>query len=171
MGIAFVHEHGILAEDEREPIERSHYPRLGELGRDEVQALARWLRERRNRARDMIRDRRRARRGKGGGGGGANSERGLAAKKQVYARALARVNARLDLLVNEVRIARNAARLRKALERNQARPQHHPGSGASADAGMSSRPNRKVRPTIHGARIGSVSQQGKTAQAMRDARG
>lgn len=170
MGIAFVHEHGLLAEDEREPIERSHYPRLGELARDEVQALARWLRERRNRARDMIRERRRARRGKGAGSG-ESSERGLAAKKQVYARALARVNARLDLLVNEVRTARNAARLRRALDRRKAAPRHHPGAGETADAGMANRPSRRVRPTILGSQVGRISQRTKAAQAARDARG
>jgi hypothetical protein len=47
----------------------------------------------------------------------------------------------------------------------------HPGAGATAASGARAVPNRQARPTIHGARIGSVSQAGRNAQARRDARG
>jgi hypothetical protein len=179
MSVAFATERRLLAEDELEPIQRSHFPLLEGLAKEELVDLARWLRDRRARARDLMRDGRRARRGKaaprgGGPGGAANSdwaERGLAAKKQVYAGALKRVNARLEAIVADERRALYAARLRDALARKQAEAALHPGAGRTAGAGTHPRPSRKPRPTIHGARIGSVSQAGRNAQARRDARG
>ena len=96
MGVEFSAERRLLAEDELDHIQRSHYPALEERTPSELVELARLLRARRDRARDLIRDLRRARRGKGGASDGLSSERGLAAKKQVYARALKRVNARIQ---------------------------------------------------------------------------
>jgi len=98
MGVEFSSERRLLAEDELDPVRRSHYPELAERTRPELVELARFLRARRDRARDLVRDLRRARRGKGNAGDGLGSERGLAAKKQVYARALKRVNARLGMV-------------------------------------------------------------------------
>ena len=99
MGVEFAAERRLLAEDELDPIKRSHYPALAAGSHSELVELARFLRARRDRARDLIRDLRRARRRKGGVGEGVSSERGLAAKKQVYARALKRVNARIGTVV------------------------------------------------------------------------
>jgi len=65
-------------------------------------------------------DLRRARRGKGGGGEGVSSERGLAAKKQVYARALKRVNARIAQIVAEMKRQRAQTAMRSALARPRA---------------------------------------------------
>jgi hypothetical protein len=131
-----------------------------------------WLRARRDRARDLMRDHRRSKRGKGTGAAApVDADRGLAAKKQVFAGALKRTNARLDALLADERRATNLARLRQALGRRQAAVPHHPAAGATPQSGPRARPNRKPRPTIHGARIGSVSQAGRRAQAGRDARG
>jgi hypothetical protein len=94
MGVPFAAERRLLAEEELAPIQRSHHPTLASLTREETLALARWLRERRDRAGGLLRDRRRARRGKATGDG-APSERGLAAKKQVFAHAIRRVNKHL----------------------------------------------------------------------------
>jgi hypothetical protein len=96
-------ERRLLAEDELDPVRRSHYPELEEWTHAELVELVRFLRARRDRARDLIRDLRRARRGKGGAGEGVSSERGLAAKKQVYARALKRVNARIAQIVTDMK--------------------------------------------------------------------
>src|SRR4029077_18855821 len=96
MSITFASERRLVADDEFEPIVRSHYPVVEELSREELVELARWLRERRARARDIVRGRRRVARGKADARGGTAdtaSERGLLAKKQVYASALRRVNA------------------------------------------------------------------------------
>ena len=103
MSVEFSAEARLLAEDERDPVRRSHYPGLEERTHSELVELARFFRARRDRARDLISDLRRARRGKGGVGEGLSSERGLAAKKQVYARALKRVNARIAQTVAEMK--------------------------------------------------------------------
>lgn len=174
MGVAYSAERGLLAEDEIGPIERSHLPQLEAQPREELLDLARWLRARRARARDILHDRRRLRRGKGEPRGTAAeqaSERGLAAKKQIYARALKRVNARIEALDDEARREANLAALRAALVRVQGERAPHPGAGATARRGLHAVENRKRRPTIHPARIGSTSQANKAAQARRDARG
>jgi len=173
MGVEFASERRLLTEDELQPVLSSHYPELSGLERDDVIALARWLRQQRARARDIIYERRRLRRGKGdprGTGSGDASERGLAAKKQVFARALKRVNHYLGTLDAEARRARAIASLHAALGRRQAAPVHHPASGRTANRGMRSRPSVQRPGIISGGRAGSVSQAGKAAQAARDAR-
>lgn len=173
MSIAFATERRRLAEDELEPIRRSHFPLLQELPREEAQELARWLRARRGRARDLVREHRRSTRGKAARAALPlpDADRGLAAKKQVFAGALKRVNARLDALLAAERRDRNLARLREALARRGAEAPAHPAAGPTRHAGTRSLPSRKPRPTIHGARIGSASQAVRDAQAKRDARG
>lgn len=173
MGVEFSAERRLLAEDELDPIRQSHYPGLGELAHSEMVELARFLRARRDRARDLISDLRRTRRGKGGGGAGLSSERGLAAKKQVYARAVKRVNARIVLVVAEMKRQRALTAMQAALARLRTAneiPSRNGKRYGRRHAGMSSRPNRKPRPTINSARIGSGSQAGRVAQAVRDAR-
>jgi hypothetical protein len=103
MNVELSAERRLLAEDELDPVGRSHYPELEEWTHAELVELARFLRARRDRARDLISDLRRARRGKGGVTDGVSSERGLAAKKQVFARALKRVNARIGQIATEMK--------------------------------------------------------------------
>jgi hypothetical protein len=108
MGIPIAAERRLLSEDELGPVARSHYPELESLSRDQLIDLARWLRSRRARARDIVRHRHRVRRGKADPRNPAAaeppSERGLAAKKQVFSHSLRRVNARLHhLLADEKR--------------------------------------------------------------------
>lgn len=172
MSMTFATESRLLAEEELEPIRRSHFPLLEELPREALQELARWLRARRNRARDLMSDHRRAKRGKSDAATPiADADRGLAAKKQVFAHGLRRVNARLDAVLAAEKRARDSGRLRGALARRQAQAPHHPAAGHGVQGQARPKPSRKPRPTIHGARIGSVSQAGRNAQARRDARG
>lgn len=173
MGIAVAGELGLLAENEREPILRSHYPILDTLPQEEVLDLVRWLREQRNRSRDLIRGRRRARRGKAEArspGAEEASERGLAAKKQVFAQALKRANARLDALNGLKRRERNNARLRAALARRQGQEATHPDSGRTANAGLAPRSDRGIRVRVDPREVGRVSQFVRDAQARRDRR-
>lgn len=173
MGAAFHTERGLLAEDELGPVQNSHYPALETLPQDDLVSLARWLRDRHNRARDIIRGRRRARRGKAELRGTASetaSERGLAAKKQVFARGLKRVNARLAQIAAERKRARAVAAMEQALARRKAAPVHHPQGGETAGSGMAPRAREKRRGIVTGGRIGSVSQAGRMAQAARDSR-
>ncbi|MFL1461211.1 hypothetical protein ACI6QG_03345 [Roseococcus sp. DSY-14] len=94
MGASFATERRLLSEEEVGFVRRSHMPALAALTPEEALETARWLRERHARAQGKVRDLRRARRGKSPGDG-APSERGLAAKKQVFARALKRLNGKL----------------------------------------------------------------------------
>jgi len=173
MSITFASERRLVAEDEFEPIVRSHYPEVEELSREELVELARWLRERRARARDIVRSRRRVARGKAEARGGAAesaSERGLVAKKQVYANALRRVNARLATIKAAERRALALANLQAALGRKQAAVPHHPQAGQTADTGFRLKRSAQRRRIIQAARIGSVSQSVRSAQAARDSR-
>jgi hypothetical protein len=173
MSITFASERRLVAQDEFEPIVRSHYPVVEELSREELVELARWLRERRARARDIVRGRRRVARGKADARGGAAetaSERGLLAKKQVYANALKRVNARLATIEAAERRALALARLQAALGRKQAAVPHNPQPGQTAGTGFRLKRGAERRRIVQAARIGSVSQSVRNAQAARDSR-
>ncbi len=81
----------------------------------ELVLLARFLRARRDRARNPIRDLPPARRGKRGVGDGLSSQRSLTAKKQVYVRALQRVNARIAQTMAEAKRQRAPTDMRASL--------------------------------------------------------
>jgi hypothetical protein len=101
MSTSIADERRLLAGSEYDGVAKSHYPALRDVPRDELVTLARWLRDQRAKHRGTIEHRRRVRRGKTEPRNAAAetaSERGLAAKKQVFARALKRVNARLHHL-------------------------------------------------------------------------
>jgi hypothetical protein len=173
MSIPLVSERRLLADDEFQPLVRSHYPLIENLSRQELVDLVKWLRDRRGRARDIVRGRRRVARGKADARGTANetaSERGLSAKKQVFANALKRVNARLARLAAASRRAEIDARLHAALGRKRSATPHHPQPGATTNTGMGrSRVDRR-RKVLQAARIGRVSQSVRNAQAKRDSK-
>lgn len=155
MSITFASERRLVAEDEFEPIVRCHYPVVEELSRAELVELVRWLRERR--ARDIVWGRRRVARGKAearGGTADTASERGLLAKKQVYANALRRVNARLAMIQAAERRALALANLHAALGRKQAAVPHHPQPGQTADTGFRMKRGAQRRRIIQAARDG-----------------
>ena len=172
MSVEIRAERRLLSEDELGQVSSSHYPDLTGLGPDDTLALARWLRGRRDRIRDIIAARRRARRGKAAGAGiesAQSSERGLAAKKQVFARALRRVNARLDRFRAERR--REAARvnLADAVARKRAGISRHPSAGRTARRGMQPLENTRADAVLEGSTVGRASQSVRDAQAKRDA--
>jgi hypothetical protein len=94
----------------------------------------------------------------------------MSAKKQVFSRALRRVNGRLDAFAAEERRARALANLRGALEARRGAASHHPDAGRTAGAGMRSKANRRRGARIDPRQVGSVSQAGRDAQAARDSR-
>ena len=171
MSTSIADERRLLANEEYEPVARSHYPALAGLEREELVELVRWLRERRGKFRGQIEHRRRVRRGKADARTAAAeppSERGVAAKKQVFARALKRVNNRLDsVLTHEKREAMRAG-MTAALERKRRAPVHHPPSGRRARTGTQPIENPKGDDIVHPATVGSISQAGRVAQARRD---
>ena len=172
MGVEFAAERRLLAEDEYDPVARSHHPAVQGLARGELVELARWLRSRRARMRATVRERRRVRRGKAEPRGAAAqppSERGLSAKKQVFARALRRVNGRIERRRAEEKRARATASLHEALERKRAAPVHRPSPGRTAGGGM--RPEDSQEPTVRTEprETGRASRLVPGAQARRDA--
>jgi hypothetical protein len=172
MGVGIASERRLLSEDELERIKLSHYPDLSKLEQEDATALVKWLRERRNRVRDIVRTRRRARRGKAitsGIGAAESSERGLSAKKQVFARAIRRVNAKLERFRVKRRREQMRANLGDALMRRRTRAQHHPASETRPNEGMRPIGNEKRITELEPSQIGRVSQSVKAAQAKRDA--
>lgn len=157
-----------LLGDDFATIARSHYPALDELPAEEVLALARTLREQRDRLRGMVHANRRARRGKGDERATAGNDAALTRRKQVFAAALKRTNHRLDILHGQARRAWHAAALRDALERKRATTPQHPGAGDTPGAGMHAKPSRKRMMRTDPREIGRVSQFVRDAQARRD---
>lgn len=157
-----------LLGDDFATVAPSHYPALSDLPAEEALALARTLREQRDRLRGMVHANRRARRGKGEPRATAGNDAALARRKQVYAAALKRVNHRLDVLHGQARRAWHAAALREVLERKRAMAATHPGAGDAAGAGMHAKPSRKRMMRTDPREIGRVSQFVRNAQAKRD---
>jgi len=157
-----------LLGDDFTAVAPSHYPALAELTPEEALALARTLREQRNRLRGMVHANRRASRGKGEARATAGNDAALTRRKQVYAAALKRVNHRLDVLHGQARRAWHAAALREVLARKRATPAQHPGAGDSAGMGMHAKPSRKRSARTDPREIGRVSQFVRNAQAKRD---
>lgn len=174
MGAPFAAERRLLAEDEIGQVMRSHYPELASLGREDLLALARWLRSQHGRMRNTLRERRRIHRGKADPRGNATAsagERSMSEKKQVFARGLKRVNARIGQLLAERKRAEAATAWREAVARRERATVHHPGAGPTSNNGMRALPSTRRRGIVSGARIGSVSQAGRDAQASRDGGG
>ncbi len=172
MGVEFAAERRLLSEEEMAPLISSHYPGLDGLSRPELVDLARWLRGRQNRLRDLMQHRRRVHRGKAEPRGGAEScsDNRMSAKKQVFSRGLKRVNSRLADLVAREKRATATAGLRAALARKQAAAAHHPAGGDSDAGAMSNKSTSKRRPIITGSRVGSTGRANRVAQAKRDTR-
>jgi hypothetical protein len=170
MSTSIADERRLLAADEYEPIARSHYPSLASLQREELLDLVRWLRDQRGRFKGQIR--RRVRRAKADVRNEATekpaSERGFAAKKQVFARALKRVNNQLDRVLAADKRAAMLAGMQAALERKRRAPRHHPSSGRRARGGVQPIENPKGDDIVQPSTIGSISQAGRVAQARRD---
>lgn len=174
MGASIASERRLLSEDEYKAVVRSHFPQLSDVPRDELIGLARWLRAQRNRARDIIHQHRRVRRGKAetrGAGTETPSERGIAAKKQIFSRSLRRVNGRLDLHRAATKREQAVANLRRAVARKESRRASHPGAGRTAGDGMQAIENRRTEDLSRPMEVGRVSQFVRDAQARTDSRG
>lgn len=172
MSVGIASERRFLSEEELQQVRLSHYPDLNDLDAESTLSLARWLRDKRDRIRGIIADRRRARRGKASTGGVAaaqSSERGLAAKKQVFARGLRRVNARLDRFRLDKRREEARANLTIALKRKGSGGRHHPAAGRTPRHGMRPEDSGRANVPLEPSKIGRVSQAGKDSQARRDA--
>lgn len=173
MSVACKYERSILSHEEYETIRLTHHPAIYEVAVADLEALRPRLRQMRAKERTVSRHKQRESRGKGEPRGA--SFPGTAAhaseRKQVFAAALKRVNTELkrqhDLAARTAHI--EAARKALAMHR-AANFTSRPPAGATASAGMTSKPSERRRKIIAGSRIGRVSQATKVAQAVRDKR-
>lgn len=173
MSIPCKFERSILSHDEYEIVLRSHHPGIYDVGRDDLKALRLRLREMRDRERTLAREKRREVRGKGKPRGGSfpgTAEHPLQ-RKQVLAAALKRVNKEIGRMEKlEARSAHVEAARRALAMRRAAQFPPPPSAGDKANEGMRPLPSERRRTSVPPAKIGSVSQATKNAQAARDAR-
>lgn len=174
MSISQQEEARALDAEEREMVAQTHHPALHDLSDSDLAALVKRVRDRRDRAQGLARQRRREIRGKGAPRGATPStaDGGSKLKATVLAQAMRRLNGEVE------RRRRMAARLslvanqQRALEMVQAmeKPQH--GFNTRTEhRGMRRNTNPKF-PRIGSAReAGRVSQFVRNAQAKRDSRG
>jgi hypothetical protein len=152
---------------ERELVDQTRPPVIGQHSKDALHALARRLRQARDRARRIGRQQTREIRGKADPKGAtpARDNAGTEAKAQVLIEALGRVTAALRQLdaPTQAEVLRKAA----AMKRSASVPSH-PSGGKTASSGM--QPKISRRPTVKAdpREAGRVSQAVKVAQAKRD---
>jgi hypothetical protein len=168
--IAF--ERRILTGPEFRAVEPSHHPMLKTLSRDKLGSVAKALRAYHDKARDQLRQHKRGPRGKSGAmaARSAPGKETTSKKHLVLADALKRVTARMAVLDADAKRKRTTAVLKDALAKKNARTVSHPKPGRTAGKGMAKVTSTKGRTKVNPGRIGSVSQQGKRAQARRDGR-
>jgi hypothetical protein len=173
MSIPCKFERSILSHDEHEVVLRSHHPQIYESGLDDLKALRQRLRDMRDKERTLAQAKRREARGKGPPRGASfpgTAEHTLQ-RKRVFAAALKRVNREIGRMQNlsartaHVEAARSALAMRRAAQFPPSPP-----AGDTPSEGMRPLPSQRRRTRVPPARIGSVSQATKNAQAARDAR-
>src|SRR5262245_35522931 len=173
MSIPCKFERSVLSYDEHGIILRSHHPEIYEAGLDDLKSLRQRLRDMRDKESTLALAKRREARGKGPARGQTlpgTAEHPLQ-RKQVFAAALKRVNReihrmeKLEARTAHVEAARRALAMRRAAQ-FPARPQ----AENTPSEGMHPLPNRRRRTGVTHAKVGSVSQATRNAQAARDAR-
>ena len=167
-------EDRLLSADEQAMVLSSRPPEIEMLGKTDLEALARRLRNRRDRAQRAASQQKREMRGKADprGVAPARDNTGTEGKKEVLAAALKRVNDALKK-ISEPAVEKPAAPsatevLRKALDAKQAAAPQHPGPGRTSATGM--QPHESTRPLVRmdPREVGRVSKATKMAQAKRD---
>jgi hypothetical protein len=173
MSIPCKFERRVLSHDEHEVILRSHHPEIYEAELDDLKALRQRLRDMRDKASTLARAKRREIRGKGPPRG--ESFPGIAEhplqRRRVFAAAVKRVNKEIDRIQKlEARTAHVEAARRALAMRRAAQFPPHPPAGATSRDGMRALPSQRRHTRVSPAKIGSVSQSTKNAQAARDSR-
>lgn len=173
MSMSCKFERSLLNHEEYEVIKGSHHPDLYALDLDGLRSLQTRLREMRDKERTLTRHKQRERRGKAEPRGGSfpGTSEQPQQRKQVFAKALRRVNKETARIRNLEARAANIDAARRALAlRRAANFTSYPAAGQTANDGMAPRPSRRRRTIISGKRIGSTSQATKSAQARRDSK-
>ena len=161
-------ELSLLAHDEAEVVRATRHPALAELDAKALEATRKRLRELRDKERTLARQKVRESRGKAEPRGGGTAEH-RQARKQVFAGALRRANKQAQRLrVTEAKAAQVAVAKKALAMRTAAPAAKRPSPGKTADRGMTPVENVKVDSKTPPAKIGSVSQATKAAQARKD---
>ncbi len=159
-------EDRLLSAPERDMVMQTRPPAMDGLGKAELQALGKRLREARDRSRRIASQQQREMRGKMDPRGAtpARENAGSEAKTAVLVEALKRVTAALR------KVSRPSATqvLRAALEVKNATAPQHPGPGRHAAKGMAAKDSKQPTVRMDPREIGRVSQATKVAQAKRD---
>ncbi|HEX5958137.1 MAG TPA: hypothetical protein VFY92_05705, partial [Hyphomicrobiaceae bacterium] len=151
----------------------THHPAIYELSLDELQALKVRLREQRNKARGLARQKQRELRGKAEPRGKSfpGTAEQPSQRKQIFAAALKRINKELDRLHKlEARTAHVEAARAALAQHRAAKFVHHPPTGPTPHEGMQLRASTRRRTKVPGSKIGSISQATRIFQAIRDAK-
>jgi hypothetical protein len=173
MSVPCKFELSLLTHDERQPVLTSHHPAIYDATLDDLRALRQRLRELREKERTLSRAKRRETRGKGAPRGASfpgTAERPFQ-RKQVFGAALKRVSKEIarreaiDMRKSLVEAVHRALAMKRA-----AQFPPRPDAGYTAHEGMRSLPSQRRRFKVPPAKIGSISQATRNAQARRDAR-
>jgi hypothetical protein len=166
MSIPCKFERSILSFDEHELV-------LYDASLDDLRALRLRLREMRAKERTLAHANRRAVRGKGAQRGASfpGTAESPLRRKQVFAAALKRVSKEIGRMHKlEARTAHIEAARRALAMRRAAQFPPRPAAGDTPREGMRPLPSQRRRTRVPPAKIGSISQATKNAQAARDAR-
>ncbi|MBX9777324.1 MAG: hypothetical protein K2Y71_23350 [Xanthobacteraceae bacterium] len=173
MSVPCKFERSLLGHDEYEIVAGTHHPAIYDADVEQLRSVLKRLRDLRDKERTLSRGKRREARGKGAARGATfpGTAEHPYQRKQVFVSALKRVGkeiARRDQLAAraaQVEFAQHALALRRA-----AQFPARPAAGYTAHEGMRSLPSQRRRTKVPPAKIGSVSQATRNAQARRDAR-
>lgn len=161
-------ELSLLNHDEGELVRASHHPALAQLDEKGLAEARTRLRTLRDKERTLARQKVRETRGKAEARGGGTAEH-RQERKQVFASALRRVNRQSTRLRAEESRAAHIEASKKALAMRRANvAKTHPDAGRTASEGMQAVGSQKTQSKLAPAKVGSVSQATKNAQAKRD---
>jgi hypothetical protein len=173
MSVPCKFEQSLLKHDEQGLVLTSHHPAIYDATLDDLVALRQRLRDLRDKERTLSRAKRRETRGKGSARGASfpgTGERPFQ-RKQVFVAALKRVSKEISRRekINARTVHVEAAHRALAMRRAAQFPPR-PAAGHTAHEGMRSLPSQRRRTKVPPAKIGSISQATRNAQAARDAR-
>jgi hypothetical protein len=172
MSISVAVERSLLNHEEFEAIKPTHYPFISSLSADELRSAARDLRQHRDKAQTIARNRRREMRKKAAPRGESPVQDDAHAwqRKQVFVQAVKRVNRELSRLEAADKRSSLVETSRRALDLLRAnRVVHHPSAGRTASFGMRAKASSRRTVESDPREIGRVSQAVKVAPARRDA--
>jgi hypothetical protein len=173
MSVPCKSERSLLSHDEYEAVRATHHPAIYDLDGTQLRATKLRLRTMQDRERTLARQKRREMRGKVEARGRSfpGTVERPSRRKQVFASALKRVNKEISRLRKLEAHVDHLEAAHRALALRRAKFIHHPATGDTALEGMQPLPSRRRRTNMPSAKIGSISQATKDAQARRDSRG